>query len=149
MGRRKFLDTLLYVYSAYIDGFFTRNFAEWHNAVPMEINGDIRKSIATLHNGLKAGKSVLIFPEGTRSMDGTLGDFKGTFAQLAHDAQVPVVPVAIDGAFKALPRNARFPRLGQNITISFLKPIMPENGRTPADICFETKDAIAAELAKK
>ncbi|MBO4513898.1 MAG: AMP-binding protein [Victivallales bacterium] len=146
LNSAKFKSTLFYVYSKYIEGFFSKGFARRHNAVPMEINGDIRKSIATLHNGLKDGKSILIFPEGTRSMDGSLGEFKATFAQLAFDAKVPVVPVAIDGTFKALPRHKRFPKWGQDITVTFLPPINPQPGKTPADICFETKDAIATAL---
>ena len=79
-------------------------------------------------------------------MDGSLGEFRGTFAQLAYDAKVPIVPVAIKGTFNALPRSRRFPKMGQDISVTFLKPIMPEQGKTPADLCYETKDAITAAL---
>ncbi len=147
MGSARFRKTLLYVYSKYIDGSLSAPFAKRHNMVPMEINGDIRRSIATLKNGLLEGKSAMIFPEGTRSMDGQLGDFKATFAQIAKDTNVPVVPVAIDGAYKVLPRGSRFPSLWRKVTITFLPPISAEGSITPAEICMNTKDSISSSLS--
>ncbi|MGE3959185.1 MAG: lysophospholipid acyltransferase family protein [Vicinamibacterales bacterium] len=55
---------------------------------------------------LEAGTSVLAAPEGTRSRDGSLAPFKKGVFVMALRAQVPVVPVAIEGAARALPRGA-------------------------------------------
>lgn len=64
------------------------------------------ESIAQAARDIRAGKSVVIFPEGTRSPDGRLGEFKkGGFA-LAQDAGVPIVPMALKGGFQILPRGA-------------------------------------------
>lgn len=54
-------------------------------------------------DSLRAGASVCAFPEGTRSRDGGVGTFKGGAFQLAIEAGVPVVPVAIAGSGTVLP----------------------------------------------
>jgi 1-acyl-sn-glycerol-3-phosphate acyltransferase len=53
---------------------------------------------------LKGGDTILIFPEGTRTMDGSVGQFKGGVLKLAFGSGVPVLPVAISGAFGILRR---------------------------------------------
>ena len=59
---------------------------------------------------LKAGEVVGIFPEGTRSSDGHVMPFKGGVEFLVRRSKATVVPVGIDGAFRAYPRRAWFPR---------------------------------------
>ncbi|MEC8252354.1 MAG: lysophospholipid acyltransferase family protein [Planctomycetota bacterium] len=59
---------------------------------------------------LKAGEVVGIFPEGTRSGDGRVMPFKGGVEFLVRRSKATVVPVGIDGAFRAYPRRAWFPR---------------------------------------
>ena len=59
---------------------------------------------------LKAGEVVGIFPEGTRSSDGCVMPFKGGVEFLVRRSKATVVPVGIDGAFRAYPRRAWFPR---------------------------------------
>jgi 1-acyl-sn-glycerol-3-phosphate acyltransferase len=54
---------------------------------------------------------VLIFPEGSRTHDGELAPLKPGFLTLARRAQAAVLPVGIDGAFDALPRQRCCPRL--------------------------------------
>ncbi len=58
---------------------------------------------------LKSGKKVLIFPEGTRSADGRIAPLKPGFISVARRSKVPLIPVAVSGAFEALPRGARLP----------------------------------------
>lgn len=62
---------------------------------------------------LKAGVPLLVFPEGTRSRTGTMSSFKIGAAGLAKAVGVPVVPVALVGAFEAMPHGARWPRRGR------------------------------------
>lgn len=62
---------------------------------------------------LAAGIPVLVFPEGTRSKDGRMRDFKVGAAALASSIKVPVLPVALIGAHEAMPRDTSWPRRGR------------------------------------
>lgn len=69
---------------------------------------DIRQSIRAIQKGvkiLKSGKSMVIFPEGTRSKSNTLGTFKPGSMKLALKSGVPIVPVTINGSYKILEQN--------------------------------------------
>jgi len=74
--------------------------------------GDIAslKRILTL---LKEGNRVLIFPEGTRSPDGTLQAAEAGIGFIIAKCEVPVIPVRLFGAFECWPRTAKYPRPGR------------------------------------
>lgn len=77
------------------------------NTYVMAINRDaastasIRTALQRMNNGFLVG----LFPEGTRSPDGTVGEFKPGFISLIRRAKVPVYPVGIAGAHEAMPRG--------------------------------------------
>lgn len=73
----------------------------------------------------RQGYLVGIFPEGTRTVDGRVGDFKPGFVAIARRSGVPVLPVGVAGAFEAYSRRHRLPRPGQ-IRVVFGDPIPPE-----------------------
>ena len=73
-------------------------------------------------DALKSGTSVVIFPEGTRSYDYTLGQFKKGAFHLAMQAKVPVVPIVIENAHDAMPRGLSILQPA-TIRIKVLKPI--------------------------
>ncbi len=58
---------------------------------------------------VRRGALLVLFPEGTRTRDGSVGAFQPGFAMVASLARVPIVPAAIDGAFEAWPRSRRLP----------------------------------------
>jgi 1-acyl-sn-glycerol-3-phosphate acyltransferase len=62
---------------------------------------------------LQEGAAVIVFPEGTRTHDGRLGEIKSGFAILAKKARVPIAPVAIVGAYECWPRTRLLPRPGR------------------------------------
>jgi 1-acyl-sn-glycerol-3-phosphate acyltransferase len=71
---------------------------------------------------IERGTSVVIFPEGTRSPDGTLQAFKTGSFTLALMAQVPVAPIAITGSGDVMPKHSRWIR-GGHVTLTILPPV--------------------------
>ena len=76
--------------------------------IPLERgrHGSIRQSVQEALTWLQRGVSVLIFPEGTRSTTGRLGNFKNGAFKLAIQAGVPLVPIALAGTHDAIPRGS-------------------------------------------
>jgi len=66
--------------------------------------------LQTSATGLRQGKSLLIFPEGERSLDGRLLEFRKGIGILACELMVPVVPAWIERTYEVLPVGARRPR---------------------------------------
>lgn len=70
--------------------------------------GDVRQSLTAMNQAaerLKEGHSLVVFPEGTRSADGTVGQFKPGSLKIAMKAKVPVVPVTIKGSMNIMPKG--------------------------------------------
>ena len=77
---------------------------------------------------------LLIFPEGTRSLDGKLQPFKqGILSLLIYGQQVPIIPAYIKGAFEVLPKGQNFPKK-HPIRIAFGEPLLFEVSQKPEDI---------------
>jgi 1-acyl-sn-glycerol-3-phosphate acyltransferase len=79
-------------------------------AVPIDRERGGLSGIKTTLKLLHAGEVVLVFPEGTRTQDGRLQPLQPGFCALARRSHTTVVPVAIDGAFAAMPRGRSVPR---------------------------------------
>lgn len=81
-------------------------------------------------------KNVGLFPEGTRSRDGKLGEFRRGAALLALRTGRPIVPCAILGTYEALPITAKFPKLFTPIKVKIGKPqfLLKEFDETVDDI---------------
>jgi long-chain acyl-CoA synthetase len=96
--------------------YFFRNkyrrafFTHFTNLVPMERSGSIRKSMDTAEHVLRHGRSMVVFPEGTRSLSGEMTDFLPSLGYLALRASVGILPAHISGAYEALPKGAAVPR---------------------------------------
>lgn len=73
---------------------------------------------------LRGGRWVLVFPEGTRTRDGSLGRFRPGSAELASRARVPVLPVCIEGADRAWPRHQALPRPAR-VAVAYGQPVWP------------------------
>lgn len=118
--------TYFYAKEKHIKNKLVKFVANKHNVIVMDLS-DLKTSLQKMAEVLKRGKNIIIFPEGTRTLSGELGDFKKTFAILSRELNVPIVPVAINGAYDALPRGTHFPKPWKKINVKFLKPVMPEN----------------------
>lgn len=94
---------------------------------PFNRLGNPTRSLDVAEAALRGGTSILIFPEGTRSSDGTVGTFQRGAARLAARTGVPLVPVWIEGSRQSWPRERRLPRRGP-ATITFGEPMYPQPG---------------------
>ncbi len=75
---------------------------------------------------LRGGGCILIFPEGQRTPDGTVGEFSPGLLTIIKRAKAPVVPVAIEGAFDVWSRARKYPRLRGRIVVRAGPPIAAE-----------------------
>ena len=118
--------TYFYAKEKHLQNKILKFIADKHNVIVMDLT-DLKISLQKMAEVLKRGKNIIIFPEGTRTSSGELGEFKKTFAILSRELNVPIVPVAIKGAYDALPRGTHFPKPWTKIKVNFLKPVLPEN----------------------
>jgi 1-acyl-sn-glycerol-3-phosphate acyltransferase len=108
-----------------------------------------RRSIDEAGRRIHDGDSVVIFPEGTRTRDGTLGPFKKGGFHLAVKAGVPIVPVALRGTRELMPRGSLLLRSG-TITAVIGEPI-PTQGLSEeerANLNDRVRSAVEAMLAE-
>ncbi|HTT71931.1 MAG TPA: AMP-binding protein, partial [Anaeromyxobacteraceae bacterium] len=85
-------------------------FENFTNLIPMERSGSVRKSLRAAVLALRQGLHLLIFPEGTRTRDGRMAEFKPTAGYLALHCGVDVLPVYIHGTHEALPPGRLWPK---------------------------------------
>lgn len=81
----------------------------------------IKQAVARMKHGFLVG----IFPEGTRSSSGEIGEFKPGFISLIRRSRLPVYPVGVAGADRAFPRRAWFLRPAR-VCVVFGEPLLPE-----------------------
>jgi 1-acyl-sn-glycerol-3-phosphate acyltransferase len=107
--------------------------------------GAIRNSIHTLEQG----GILVIFPEGTRSEDGRLRDPEPGAALIALRTGAPVLPVAVVGSHRILPKNARWPNFAQVVVrIGPVLPVPRIEGRLDHEVLEAWGGRIMGELAR-
>ncbi|HSE26156.1 MAG TPA: AMP-binding protein [Pyrinomonadaceae bacterium] len=92
------------------------------NVVPIDPDLQMLHAMRAGVVGLRAGKILNIYPEGQRSLDGKLHEFKKGAAILATELKLPIVPVALDGTYRIWPRKSWRLRLAK-VRITFGEPI--------------------------
>ena len=95
------------------------------NVILIDINKNIRKSVEEIVGYLKSGKNVLIFPEGARTKDGKVAEFKKVFAIISKELGIDVQCLGIKGGFEAYSRYMKFPK-PKKIKVAVLDTIKPE-----------------------
>jgi 1-acyl-sn-glycerol-3-phosphate acyltransferase len=100
---------------------------------------------------LKAGSSIMMFPEGTRSPDGRMRRFKPGAFELAKDSRKPILPIVISGTADALPKRGFVLRGRHPIHVKVLDPIPAESfaDEPVSALCDRVQALIAGELEKE
>jgi len=113
-------------------GYFTRAPLSWLagliNVVPIDADANLLGAMRASAVGLRSGNILNIYPEGQRSFEGELQDFKNGAAILAAELNLPIVPVAIDGMYRVWPRGSASIRMAK-VKVRFGEPIHAEAAR--------------------
>lgn len=149
------------VNSRYWGSFFHRRAFEWGKCIPVYVEKDVRskkknkQALEKAVSFLKKGHLIQIFPEGTRSYDGQLKKAHTGVAYLALKAKVPILPFAIIGSEKVMPKGTAFPRFAR-AEIRIGKPICFEkyygkkiNKKIMSDISRQVMEELARLSGKK
>jgi 1-acyl-sn-glycerol-3-phosphate acyltransferase len=118
------------------------------NALPFGRQGRIRNSLELCRSLLEnAGNILILFPEGTRTRTGEIGEFKPGIGMLAAGSPIPVVPCHLSGAFEAWPKGNIVPRprrlhlkIGEPRTYAGL----PANKESSVQISNDLRNAVIA-----
>jgi 1-acyl-sn-glycerol-3-phosphate acyltransferase len=99
---------------------------ESQGVIPVRRGGSDIEAYRLAREVLERGEAICIFPEGTRSRDGTLGAAKPGVAMLATRSGVPILPVGISGTDRFIAPGAHVPRIGARITVRVGRPFTLE-----------------------
>jgi long-chain acyl-CoA synthetase len=108
--------------------------------IPLDLAHNLLEAMRASSYVLRHKRVMAIFPEGGRTVSGSIEPFKKGVGILASELNVPLIPVYIEGAYNALPINKIVPSLTK-IKVTFGKPYLPEK--------FKTYEEIAKELEEK
>jgi long-chain acyl-CoA synthetase len=131
LPRRIIYNIFILGYSDYWQNAFSRWLAEICNIVAIDPNANLVRAMQVAAAGLKSNRVLLVFPEGTRSIDGHVAEFRKGAAILAYELGIPIVPVGIRGTYEAWPRAGRF--RFHPVEIHYGEAIEPDAVRHAAD----------------
>jgi long-chain acyl-CoA synthetase len=113
------------------------------NAFPFSRTTAVRPTLEHCATLLDSKWSILLYPEGTRSMTGTIGEFKAGVGLLAVELEVPVIPVYLDGLQRILPKGRTVPRRGP-VSVTFGSAMTFEGSTSYGDVASRLEDAVRA-----
>lgn len=132
-------------YLGYAD-YFSTGLASYLSSlikvVPVDPDSRLRQALRLGAHGLQQDLVLCVFPEGERSIDGTLKPFRQGPAILATELGVPVVPVSIQGTFEVWPRGSSKVKL-HPVRIRFGRPLRPEPSESYKDFNQRLFEAVA------
>lgn len=102
--------------------------------------------LETLSDPVKNGIPAMIFPEGERSPDGEVKEFRGGAFELADHHNFQILPVVLKGGYEALPKGNFKMRIKENFVISVLDPVSPDDFKNLEEMEISLRDRIAEEL---
>jgi 1-acyl-sn-glycerol-3-phosphate acyltransferase len=127
--------------SAAVSGLF--------NTVPVARKGSEADATADLDRLIHGRWSLVIFAEGTRSRDGTVGKLHSGAAVLAAERDLPIVPVHVAGTHESMPVGRSWPRWGRRaVRIAFGEPVRPQEGEHRTEVMERVRQFYAAQGAQ-
>jgi long-chain acyl-CoA synthetase len=111
------------------------------NVFPLPQKTGFRQSFAFAGESVDRGYSILVFPEGKRTQDGTLSPFQAGIGLLAANLSIPVVPIRIDGLFEVKKARKKLARPG-TVSVSIGSAVRFEAGTDPLKIAKDLEVAI-------
>ena len=118
------------------------------NSIPVNRDQLDFKTLKTTLKVLKDGHPLLVFPEGTRSLDGKISSGKKGIGLLVKKSKCPVFPVRIRGTFEILGKGKIFPRIGRKIFLSYGKELSYEYLTAKHENGFDTYDLISERVIR-
>ncbi len=116
-------------YSEYFEGPIGGPLGRLVRNIPIDSNRNLERAMQAAAEGLRRGMVLVIFPEGGRSLDGSVREFRRGAAILARNLGVPITPVGIWGAYGVWPREGRIRR--HPVTVDFGAALSPD--QSPSD----------------
>src|SRR5207302_4286475 len=95
------------------------------NTFPFSRTGGGQGELQSSSQLLKSGWNLVLFPEGSRSPDGRIQEFRPGVGHLAKETGTPVVPMHIQGAFQVMPRHQKIPLPGP-VRVRIGRPMTPQ-----------------------
>ena len=117
---------------------------QWLGWIPLKLGRLDRKAFDRAIALIKAGKVVVIFPEGGRSLDGRLRNAKAGLGMIVAQTGCPVVPAYLKGTFDVLPTGAKRPRF-HPVSVSFGPPLSFPGGNTQTKAFYQEVSRIVME----
>ncbi|MGH7540863.1 MAG: lysophospholipid acyltransferase family protein [Gemmatimonadota bacterium] len=114
-----------------------------YGAFPIDRARGARGAVDKARELLSESWSIVVFPEGTRSADGHLQRFRHGAARLAVETGAGLAPIAIVGAYQAMPKGRFWPRSGRPpVTLRYGQPFWPREGETHQELSRRMTSAV-------
>jgi 1-acyl-sn-glycerol-3-phosphate acyltransferase len=113
------------------------------NTFPFSRTGGAQAQLHSSSQLLKSGWNLVLFPEGSRSPDGRIQEFKAGVGHLANETGTPVVPMHIRGAYQIMPRGQSLPLPGP-VRVRIGKPMAPEPAEGSRQFTARVEKAVRA-----
>jgi len=145
-----------YVFLAKKELFKVPVFGRWlkfAGHLPIERSSAVKvySALRRMISALKNGQSLVIFPEGTRTSDGHLGQFGLASFKIIEQTGVPIVPIVIDGSLRALRKGNPIINPA-NVRVKILKPILfseQKKSKTRKEFCAIAADEVRSAIQKE
>lgn len=134
-------DTYYFAIKKHFEKPIMKYIADHGNIVLVDINKNLKESLQIAAKVLKSNKNLIIFPEGARTRDGELQNFKKFFAILSKELNIPVTVIGISGSYEAMPYGSKSIK-SNDLIVEVLGDVLPGK-LTVEEIVKESRNMIS------